>query len=104
MKLRWIDSNGVSNHDLAELPALLQRAEGFLWLDIPEWSEEAEALLRGEFGFHPIAINESKNRNHFHDSMSIHTTCSSSCTRLRSAQAATCTISSWTSSLGRTSW
>jgi|SoimicmetaTmtHPA_FD_contig_51_687016_length_637_multi_1_in_0_out_0_2 hypothetical protein len=36
MKLRWIDSNGVSNHDLAELPALRQRTDGFLWLDIPE--------------------------------------------------------------------
>jgi Mg2+ and Co2+ transporter CorA len=64
MKLRWVDSNGVSNHDLAELPALRQRTDGFLWLDIPEWSDEAEALLRGEFGFHPIAISESRNRNH----------------------------------------
>jgi magnesium transporter len=64
MKLRWIDSEGVSNHDLAELPALRKRTDGFLWLDIPEWTEEAEALLAGDFGFHPIAISESKNRNH----------------------------------------
>jgi Mg2+ and Co2+ transporter CorA len=64
MKLRWIDSNGVSNHDLAELPALRKRNDGFLWLDIPEWSDEAETLLARDFGFHPIAISESKNRNH----------------------------------------
>jgi Mg2+ and Co2+ transporter CorA len=64
MKLRWIDSEDVSNHDLAELPALRKRSDGFLWLDIPEWTEEAEALLAGDFGFHPIAISESKNRNH----------------------------------------
>jgi Mg2+ and Co2+ transporter CorA len=64
MKLRRIDSNGVSNHDLAELPALLQRTGGFLWLDIPEWSDEAEALLARDFGFHPMAISESRNRNH----------------------------------------
>jgi magnesium transporter len=64
MKLRWIDSEGVSNHDPAELPALRKRTDGFLWLDIPEWTEEAEALLAGDFGFHPIAISESKNRNH----------------------------------------
>jgi magnesium transporter len=64
MKLRWIDSQGVSNHDLAELPVLRQRDDGFLWLDIPEWSDEAEALLAGDFGFHPMAIGESKNRNH----------------------------------------
>jgi len=45
MKLRWIDFDGVSDHDLAELPALQKRTDGFLWLDIPEWSDEAEALL-----------------------------------------------------------
>ena len=64
MKLRWIDSNGVSNHDLAELPGLRQRSDGFLWLDIPEWGDDAEALLADEFGFHPMAISESRNRNH----------------------------------------
>ncbi len=64
MKLRWIDSNGVSNHDLAELPALRQRTDGFLWLDIPEWSDKAEALFADEFKFHPMAISESRNRNH----------------------------------------
>jgi Mg2+ and Co2+ transporter CorA len=64
MKLRWIDSEGASNHDLAELEALLHRTDGFLWLDIPEWSDEAEALLESEFHFHPIAIAESRNRNH----------------------------------------
>ena len=64
MKLRWIDSNGVSNHDLAELPDLRQRTDGFLWLDIPEWSDDAETLLADEFKFHPMAISESRNRNH----------------------------------------
>jgi magnesium transporter len=64
MMLRWIDSNGVSNHDLAELTALRKRADGFLWLDIPEWSEDAEALLTNEFHFHPMAVSESRSRNH----------------------------------------
>ncbi len=64
MKLRWIDSEGVSGRDLAELPALRARTDGFLWLDIPEWGDDAEALLTDEFGFHPMAISESRNRNH----------------------------------------
>ena len=64
MKLRWIDSEGVSDRDLAELPALQARTDGFLWLDIPEWGDDAEALLANEFGFHPMAISESRNRNH----------------------------------------
>jgi magnesium transporter len=64
MKLRWITSDGVSDHDLAELQALQKRTGGFLWLDIPEWSDEAEALLTNEFHFHSLAIAESRNRNH----------------------------------------
>jgi magnesium transporter len=64
MELRWIDSDGVSNRDLAELPDLRKRGDGFLWLDIPEWDDQAETLFSGEFGFHPMAISESRNRNH----------------------------------------
>jgi len=36
MKVRWIDSEGVSVRELAELSALRKRSNGFLWLDIPE--------------------------------------------------------------------
>jgi Mg2+ and Co2+ transporter CorA len=64
MKLRWIDSKGVSVRELAELPALRKRSDGFLWLDIPEWSDAAESILANEFHFHPMAIAESKTRNH----------------------------------------
>jgi magnesium transporter len=64
MKLRWIDSNEVTSHDVTELPDLRKRNDGFLWLDIPQWSEEAEDVLTREFRFHPMAIAESRNRNH----------------------------------------
>jgi magnesium transporter len=64
MKLRWIDSDGVNVRDLAELPVLRQRSDGFLWLDIPEWSDDAEVILSNEFHFHPLAIAESKTRSH----------------------------------------
>jgi Mg2+ and Co2+ transporter CorA len=64
MKLRWIDTEGVSVRELAELPALRKRSDGFLWLDIPEWSDAAESILANEFHFHPMAIAESKARNH----------------------------------------
>ena len=64
MQLRWIDEGGVSNHEVAELPALHSRSDGFLWLDIPAWSAEVEALLAKEFGFHPMALAASRDRNH----------------------------------------
>ena len=64
MKVRWIDSEGVSVRELAELPALRKRSDGFLWLDIPEWSDAAESILTNEFHFHSMAIADSKARNH----------------------------------------
>ena len=64
MRLRWIDSNGMSVRDIAELSALRKRSDGFVWLDIPEWSDEAEAILSNEFHFHLLAIAESKSRSH----------------------------------------
>jgi len=64
MKLRWIDSAGAGERDLAELEALRTRNDGFLWLDIFQWSQEAEMILTENFHFHPMAIAKSKERNH----------------------------------------
>ena len=64
MTLRWIDSAGVRMHEPSELPALLDRPDGFCWLDIPVWSDDAERLLRDELHCHPLAIKDSKERNH----------------------------------------
>ncbi len=65
MELRWIsDAEGTTQRPLAELPDLLERTDGFLWLDIPAWSEEAEDVLVNQFKFHPIAIETTRERNH----------------------------------------
>ncbi len=65
MELRWISDEGVTTrHDLGDLSDLLQRADGFLWLDIPTWSQDAEDILTKQFEFHPIAIQNCRERNH----------------------------------------
>jgi magnesium transporter len=65
MELRWInDAEGVTRRELAELPDLLQRTDGFLWLDIPTWSEQAEDVLANQFAFHPMAIEDCRTRSH----------------------------------------
>jgi magnesium transporter len=65
VELRWInDSEGTSLCELAELPTLLERTDGFLWLDIPVWSDHAEDILANQFKFHPIAIEDCRTRNH----------------------------------------
>jgi magnesium transporter len=64
MELRWFDGESVTIRDLSELTALRSRTDGFIWLDIPTWSDEAEQLLASAFGFHPMALADCRNRNH----------------------------------------
>lgn len=64
MTLRWIDRAGVRLHDPSDLSALLERTDGFCWLDIPVWSDDAERLLRVDLCCHPLAIEASRERNH----------------------------------------
>jgi Mg2+ and Co2+ transporter CorA len=65
MELRWIgDDKGLRRCELAELPDLLRRTDGFLWLDIPTWSEQAEDVLANLFAFHPMAIEDCRTRSH----------------------------------------
>ncbi len=64
MELRWIDAGGVSRCDLADLPALRARENGFCWLDIPEWTDDVEQVLTEQFDFHQMAIRDCRERNH----------------------------------------
>jgi magnesium transporter len=64
VELRWIGADGVTPHPIEDLAALRQRTDGFLWLDIPLWSPETEALLARTFGFHPMALAGCRHRNH----------------------------------------
>jgi magnesium transporter len=64
MALRWIDASAVSRHEVSELPELPARTDGFLGLDVPLGSEQAATVLSEPFGFHPIAINDCRERNH----------------------------------------
>jgi magnesium transporter len=64
VELRWLDGSGVTTRELSSLKDLQRRDDGFLWLDIPLWSAEAERVLTEDFGFHPLAIAASRERNH----------------------------------------
>lgn len=64
MELRWIDAEGVAVRNAADLGELRSRTDGFCWLDIPEWSAEAEQVLDEHFDFHPLALRDCRERNH----------------------------------------
>ncbi len=63
MHVRFIASSGVELCDPSDLPALLTRTDGLVWVDVPEWNEQAEQTLTATFGFHPLAVRDSANRN-----------------------------------------
>ena len=54
----------VSRHPVEDLPELLARADGLVWVDIPSWDEEAQQVLAEVFCFHPLAIKDCMERNH----------------------------------------
>jgi len=53
----------VSKHSVDELPELLSRTDGLVWVDIPAWEDEAKRVLSDIFCFHPLAIRDCIERN-----------------------------------------
>jgi magnesium transporter len=63
MHVRFVDASGVHDHDLDDVVVLLNRDDGFLWVDVPLWDEQAEGLLKG-LGCHPRVMESCQQRNH----------------------------------------
>jgi magnesium transporter len=64
MDVQLIGDTRVVRHRAEDLPALLERGQGLVWVDIPTCDEEAVAVLSEVFGFHPLAIRDCVERNH----------------------------------------
>src|SRR3954454_50320 len=63
MDVRDIPSAGVESCDPSELPDLLTRTGGLVWVDMPTCDKQSEETLTTVFGFHPLAVRDSANRN-----------------------------------------
>ena len=63
MDVRFISDDGVRSYPATELKALLDRPDGLVWVDVPTWDDQADHALTNVFGFHPLAIRDSINRN-----------------------------------------
>jgi Mg2+ and Co2+ transporter CorA len=53
----------VRRFPATDLPELLAQDEGIIWVDIPEPDNETARILSDVFGFHPLAIKDSLERN-----------------------------------------
>jgi magnesium transporter len=58
-----VSGGTVQSHPVAEVAALVDRPDTMVWLDIPECSDEAEAILTDVLHCHPLAVRDCMQRN-----------------------------------------
>ncbi len=63
MEVRWLTEQGVEARSVDELPGLLERDDGLVWVDIPTCDSAAERVLLQVFNFHPLAVRDCVERN-----------------------------------------
>jgi magnesium transporter len=64
MTVRLVSNGGVMEKSVEEIPVLLKREDGFVWLDVPVWTVEIDGLLAAELNLHPVAREYCRVRNH----------------------------------------
>jgi Mg2+ and Co2+ transporter CorA len=64
MNVMLICATGVERHRPEDLPQLLQRTDGVVWVDVPACDDAAVRTLLDVFGFHRIAVRDCVERNH----------------------------------------
>lgn len=55
---------GPEEHTPDDLPSLLARDDGFVWVDVPVFDSESERVLATTFGFHEMTLRACRERNH----------------------------------------
>jgi Mg2+ and Co2+ transporter CorA len=63
MDVLLLTEQGVERHPVEDLPDLLERKDGLVWVDIPRCDEAAARLLSEVFAFHRLAIRDCVERN-----------------------------------------
>ena len=63
MDIWFVDDRGIHANPRAELEALLARSDGFVWVDIPEFDADAEAVLTNTFGAHELVLRACRERS-----------------------------------------
>jgi Mg2+ and Co2+ transporter CorA len=64
MDVRAVTAEGVREHHEGDLAALLDNPDGFVWVDVPVWDGQTEALLVDRLHCHPLVVDACQRRNH----------------------------------------
>jgi magnesium transporter len=60
----FVSARGAEGCAVADLPALLARDDGFVWVDVPTYDDEAGRVLSATFDFHQLTLQACRDRNH----------------------------------------
>ena len=63
MDVCWITSRGIESRTADELPGLLERNDGFVWVDMATCDAEARLVLEQVFRCHQFAVRDCLERN-----------------------------------------
>lgn len=63
MHVRFVGET-LEEHSPQDLKALLERDDGFVWVDIPEWDDEAKDTFEETLGAHQLEVRDCMERSH----------------------------------------
>jgi magnesium transporter len=63
IKVLSLTGGTIESHSVADVEALLTRDDALVWVDVPECSDEAVALLTDVLHCHPLAVRDCMQRN-----------------------------------------
>ncbi|MEO6511904.1 MAG: CorA family divalent cation transporter [Nocardioides sp.] len=63
MEVRFVDGQGVRLCDPEDVVELFAHDDGFYWIDVPTWDDEADSLLTG-LGCHALVLDGCRQRNY----------------------------------------
>lgn len=63
MEVRFMDADGAHLRSSGDAAGLFSRQDGFVWVDVPTWSREADAVLE-RLGCHPLVVAGCRQRNY----------------------------------------
>ncbi|MFC6288477.1 CorA family divalent cation transporter [Nocardioides sp. GCM10027113] len=63
MDIWFVDAAGAHRHGPPDLEDLLARGDGFTWIDVPTFDDDAEGVLR-RLGCHEMVVEACRRRNY----------------------------------------
>ena len=58
-----VSRRGADVPQVSDLPELLRREDGFVWLDLPRCHTDTSTALAVLFGFHPLTLRDARRAN-----------------------------------------